>query len=136
MKYVASIAALVLLGGCSDTGAVKDAITDNLKDPGSAKFGEISIVEGVGGKFACASVNARNSLGGYTGEQQIKLRHMGADGWVWAGTPDEVDHQSCVTVITEWANDGDAEVEAEKAARDADAAAAKADAATPLEESK
>lgn len=134
MKYIVGITALVLLSGCSDSGAVRDAVTENLKDPASAKFGEISVVEGIGGKFACASVNARNSLGGYTGEQQIKLRHMGDDGWIWAGDPDETDHQYCVKVITEWANDGGAEAEAERAAREADALAA--DSATYLEESK
>lgn len=133
MRYVISITALLLLTGCSETGAVKDAITERLKDPSSAEFGEISIVEGVGGKLACATVNARNSFGGYTGEQQITLKHMGDAGWMWVGDATETSHESCVRIITTIANDGNAEAEAEKAARDADEAAAAADAQAEAE---
>lgn len=126
MKYVLSIAAILLLSGCSESGAVKDAITERLKDPGSAEFGDISVVDGAGGKYACATVNARNSFGGYTGEQQITLQHMGEAGWMWVGDATESSHESCVRIITTMANNDNAEAEAEQAARDAAAAGAEA----------
>lgn len=126
MKYPLSIAALFLLAGCSDSGAVKDAVTERLKDAGSAEFGEITIVDGVAGKFACASINARNSFGGYTGEQQITLTDLGGEGWVWVDEGAEVTHQSCVNIITQMANNDNAEADAEQAARDAREAGAEA----------
>lgn len=123
MKYVVSIVALLLLSGCSDTGAVKDAITEGLKDPTSAEFGEISIVDGVGGKFACATVNARNSFGGYTGDQQIMLQHHDAEGWTWAGEGTEQPHKSCVDFITSMAKDDGSEAAQDAAQAGAEAAA-------------
>lgn len=96
MKYVASFAALALLGGCSDNGAVTDAVKAGLKDPDSAEFGAIDIREGPGGKWACVTVNARNSFGGYTGDQQVKLKHTAGEGWQWVGEPAEISHASCV----------------------------------------
>lgn len=127
MKYVVSIVALVLLTGCSDTGAVKDAVTEGLIDADSAKFGEITIVNGDAGKFACATVNARNSFGGYTGDQQVMLKDEGSDGWAWMGEGSEQSHQSCVEFVTSL-SDVD---EAAQAA--ADAAAAGAEAAPPAQ---
>lgn len=112
MKHVVSVAALLLLSGCSDTSAVKDAVTDNLKDPGSVEFGEITIVDGAFGKLACATVNARNSFGGYTGEQQITLKHMAEAGWMWAGESPSGSHKGCVEFITDMANDDGSEAAA------------------------
>lgn len=42
----------------------------SLKDPDSAKFGNVMFVND---SKACVGVNAKNSLGGYTGEQQAML---------------------------------------------------------------
>lgn len=125
MKYPLGIAALVLLAGCSDSGAVKDAITEGLIDADSAKFGEITVVDGEGGKFACATVNARNSFGGYTGDQQVMLKDEGSDGWVWMGEGSEQSHQSCVDIATSLTDvDEAAQAAADAAAAGAEAAAA------------
>jgi hypothetical protein len=112
MKHVVSVAALLLLSGCSDTSAVKDAVKENLIDPGSVEFGEITIVDGAFGKLACATVNARNSFGGYTGEQQIMLKHMDEAGWMWAGESPSGSHEGCIRFITDMANDDGSEAAA------------------------
>lgn len=96
MKYKLSFAALALLAGCSDTGAVTDAVRSGLKDPASAEFGAIDIREGPGGKWACVTVNARNAFGGYTGDQQVKLTYVNGQGWQWVGEPAEISHESCI----------------------------------------
>jgi hypothetical protein len=46
-----------------DSGAEK-AVLASLRDPDSAKFGKFTLV---GQDRACLTVNARNSVGGYTG---------------------------------------------------------------------
>lgn len=53
----------------SDIEVVKRYVTESLKDPGSAKFGNIvgSISE-KGVASACGYVNATNSYGGYVGQ--------------------------------------------------------------------
>lgn len=112
MKYVVSIAALLLLSGCSDTSAVKNAVKENLVDPSSAEFGEITIVNGTFGKLACATVNARNSFGGYTGDQQITLKHMDEAGWMWVGESPSGSHEGCIRIITDMANDDGSEAAA------------------------
>lgn len=96
MKYLVSISALLLLSGCSDTGAVTNAVKAGLKDPDSAEFGAIDVREGPGGKWACVTVNARNSFGGYTGDQQVKLNYENGQGWQWVGEPAEISHESCM----------------------------------------
>lgn len=96
MKYIVSFAALALLAGCSDSSAARDAVKAGLKDPDSAEFGAIDVREGPGGKWACVTVNARNSFGGYTGDQQVKLTYVEGKGWQWFGDPAEISHESCV----------------------------------------
>jgi hypothetical protein len=52
-----------------------------LKDPDSAKFGEFKIVDGTDGKYACQVVNAKNSMGGYTGDQIATLTKNDKGEW-------------------------------------------------------
>ena len=96
MKQILTIAVLALLAGCSDTGAVTNAVKEGLKDPDSAEFGAIDFREGPGGKWACVTVNARNSFGGYTGDQQVKLTYADGQGWQWVGEPAEISHEDCI----------------------------------------
>ena len=49
----------------------KHVVLGSLKDPDSAKFGEMVLVDD--GKGACVEVNAKNGFGGYTGYQQAIL---------------------------------------------------------------
>lgn len=47
-------------------GAAKQQVLRNLKDPESARFGDVFIGRN---DFVCGMINAKNSFGGYTGEQ-------------------------------------------------------------------
>ena len=58
---------LILLCGCSEKHDAEEAVKLQLKDPDSAKFGNFTKVNEVGG---CLTVNSRNSMGGYVGDQQ------------------------------------------------------------------
>ncbi|PZO39889.1 MAG: hypothetical protein DCE92_03580 [Alphaproteobacteria bacterium] len=52
---------------------------DILKDPDSAKFGEVMVSDD--GRLSCAMVNAKNSMGGYTGESALTLQKTDAGEW-------------------------------------------------------
>ena len=83
-----------LLSACSD-GAVKEAIKDRLIDPESVQFGRITFSPG--GNDACAEVNAKNRMGGYTGRKQVQLRKLDGD-WDWVSDSEE-SHTDCVERI-------------------------------------
>lgn len=54
----------------SQEAAVKASVTGTLKDPESARFGTIAASkDGTGTITVCGLVNAKNSFGGYTGNQ-------------------------------------------------------------------
>jgi hypothetical protein len=85
---------------------LKNTVKATLKDPGSALFGEITLGEKfsayntetkklVEGRFACLSVNAKNSFGGYTGEQHWLLTQ--SSGGPWQIGFDYASHSKCVT---------------------------------------
>lgn len=78
MKRMIVLAALAMLGGCGEEKAAQQAVLEVLKDPDSAKFGEFYYNSDT--KKACLSVNAKNSMGGYTGEKQVLLVN-GEMGW-------------------------------------------------------
>lgn len=63
------LALLFLMTGCGKPSEVKKVVLQNLKDPDSVKWGqEFSYMH-----FACVVVNAKNSLGGYTGDRSAWL---------------------------------------------------------------
>lgn len=70
-------------------------VLEGLKDSDSAKFGEITIVDGIG---ACATVNAKNALGGYNGYQQAIVKDWGVTGWMLAGILD-TNHELCIDAL-------------------------------------
>lgn len=96
MKYISTLAlSLVLLAGCDGIGGgaeseAKKAVLASLKDPDSAKFGQFTLVNE---EHACLTVNARNSFGGYTGDEQALLTKFG-DKWSVRITSGS--HESCV----------------------------------------
>lgn len=45
----------------------KQAVTDRLRDPGSAQFKKVRIVPYHQGKVVCGEVNSKNAYGGYVG---------------------------------------------------------------------
>lgn len=117
MKRLILLGALALTGGCSEQRAVEDAVKEFLNDPESAKFGEITIVENADGKEACATTNAKNRMGGYTGNKQITLSYndklqkwSAINGW-------NISHAMCVDIISD--EQEDTEGVSETAAQDA-----------------
>lgn len=69
---------VALTAGCGQQGAVEDAIKEQLKDPGSAKFRTVLISKRE--DRACAIWNAKNSMGGY-GEWTVTELEKGYSGW-------------------------------------------------------
>jgi hypothetical protein len=65
VKFFCSLIFLILLGGCSQDGSLQKSIISVLKDPDSARFGDVKYFK----DYACYEVNAKNSMGGYTGRQ-------------------------------------------------------------------
>ncbi|MFI8480655.1 hypothetical protein ACIGCM_08805 [Pseudomonas sp. NPDC078700] len=52
----------------------KATVVSKLKDPESARFGEIWAMQGTNGKRSvCGYVNAKNSYGGYTGQKMFSV---------------------------------------------------------------
>ncbi len=52
----------------------KEKVTSQLKDPESARYGEIWALNGSNGhRTVCGYVNAKNSYGGYTGEKTFTI---------------------------------------------------------------
>ena len=93
MKIGLVLVALLNIAGCSgNESAAKKAVTANLKDPDSAQFGKFTKF---GSNTACLSVNAKNSLGGYTGEQQALLVEL-KSGWVVINISKE-SHDQCIS---------------------------------------
>lgn len=85
----------LLISACSnspETDAQK-AVLSRLTDPDSAKFGEFTIANE---HSACLGVNAKNKLGGYTGEQQALLIR-GPIGWEVADIS-RVDQTTCLSI--------------------------------------
>lgn len=65
-------------------GLIEKAVRATLKDPDSAKFGDIRAgVSGTGSTNVCGLVNAKNSFGGYVGQQPFTATLT---------TPDRVEH--------------------------------------------
>lgn len=83
----------LFLSACNDESDAKKAVLGSLKDPDSAKFGKFTQVN----EFACLTVNARNSMGGYTGDQQATLNQIDKE-WIVARI-EETSHDSCVLII-------------------------------------
>jgi hypothetical protein len=64
-KAVIAAYLLITLASCAgEESAAKKALAQSLKDPDSAKFGDVRLI---GKNGACIPVNAKNSFGGYSG---------------------------------------------------------------------
>jgi len=69
--------------------AVESGVRAGLKDPGSAIFGSMAAAAGQHGQFVvCGYVNAKNSFGGYTGDQLFIAKRVD-DVFVTLGTADD-----------------------------------------------
>lgn len=91
-KIAPVIVVCLLLAGCGgDEAEAKKAILACLKDPDSAKFGDFTQV---GDKYICMTVNSKNSMGGYTGDQQA-VAMKSEDEWHCVGVND-ISQESCI----------------------------------------
>lgn len=97
MKRMIVLAALAMLGGCGEEKAAQQAVLEVLKDPDSAKFGEFYYNSDT--KKACLGVNAKNSMGGYTGEKQALLTN-GESGWEYIYAS-ELSHDDCKEIAAD-----------------------------------
>jgi len=75
---LAFTAGLTLVGCNSDQRAAERAVRENLKDPESARFGDFYYNKKT--HKGCLAVNAKNSMGGYTGDQLAYVEKTD-EGW-------------------------------------------------------
>jgi len=78
MKKYILIASLTLAGCGGLQKGAEEAVRANLRDPESARFGNFYFNEKT--KKGCLTVNAKNSMGGYTGDQQAHVQKTD-EGW-------------------------------------------------------
>jgi hypothetical protein len=97
-KAVLAIGCCCLAAACGDESAAQKAVRASLKDPDSAKFGKFTLAKKGNDQMACLTVNAKNSMGGYTGDREAALMKAG-DEWQVI-TINELDHWRCVNVIS------------------------------------
>ena len=105
MKYLPLVGA-VALAACSNTSAIEDAVRENLVDPDSAKFGKVvEFTKKGGGQMACVMVNAKNRMGGYTGEEAFLLMRDEEGNWTSLGSGGEL--LNCAHWVIEFKGDNE-----------------------------
>lgn len=112
MKVLALVLIAISMVGCdikpfgigkpTEEETLQAFVRANLKDPDSAKFGQFTSrtenAAGVSENAACLTVNARNSLGGYTGDQQaLLLKEKGI--WRLVSISMET-HENCIETMS------------------------------------
>lgn len=86
MKKLVLFGMLAMLSACDgNRSGAEEAVRNVLKDPDSAKFGDFYYNEKT--KNGCLAVNSKNSMGGYTGEQQAYVTKT-EKGWEYNGIAD------------------------------------------------
>lgn len=97
---MAAVALLALLGACNrNRNGAEEVVRAALKDPESARFGEFYFNDKT--QKGCLAVNAKNSLGGYTGEQQAYVEKT-QSGWEEEGIA-EIPQSSCREIFADQA---------------------------------
>lgn len=100
-RLLAILAAVTTLAGCaSDRHGAEEEVKRNLKDPESAQFGDFYYNPTT--KKACLMVNAKNSMGGYTGDSAILLKKADK-GWEYVSDNDTY-FDTCKTVLADKAD--------------------------------
>lgn len=84
------------IGQPTEEEKLQAVVRVSLKDPDSAKFGQVTVVKE---SNACVAVNAKNSLGGYTGEQQAFL--VKTNGLWQVISIDQMAHERCIEVMSQ-----------------------------------
>lgn len=93
LRVMLALACIAPLTGCSGKSGAEAAVRERLKDPESARFGDFYYNAET--KRGCLTVNARNTMGGYVGDQQAHVERT-AEGWVVPDIADEY-HDTCGT---------------------------------------
>lgn len=105
MKFAVIALMIISMSGCGDNlglgpfteeGKMQAAVIASLNDPDSAKFGKMTQVDE---SNACLTVNAKNAMGGYTGDQQAYLTKSKSK-WTVLQINGDLDHEGCITVMT------------------------------------
>lgn len=85
----------LLLTACGAESEIKKVVLANLKDPDSAKFGKFTLIDD---RNACLTVNAKNSMGGYTGNyQEFAIKNDGE----WVSIHLDVSHDTCIDIANQ-----------------------------------
>lgn len=101
MKKIILFCLALSLSACGN-GDIKDVVKAHLKDPDSAKFGQIDIIKGKDVQIAVVTVNAKNSYGGYVGEKQAMLGRGKGTGMKWDFHKfEDLSHEDCVKIAKE-----------------------------------
>lgn len=89
----------IFVAACGQESAVQKVVRESLIDPGSAKFGKSTFTKGAKGEsYACLTVNSKNRMGGYTGDQQAVLVKSKDEDWMVVGTQ-PMTHDQCVEFV-------------------------------------
>lgn len=102
IRYFGVAFSTLALVGCGPEREIKKAVEESLIDPESVRYGDIIVyTDDEGEEQACAMVNARNRMGGYTGEQMVNLYKSDEGDWVSLGQGMEgMDCASYVEAVT------------------------------------
>lgn len=98
LRVMLTLACVASLTGCdTNKGGAEAAVREEMTGPDSAKFGAFDYDEKT--KRGCLTVNARNKMGGYTGDQQAYVERT-ERGWGTQGIG-AVSRESCRKVHIE-----------------------------------
>lgn len=101
LRLLAIMAAAATLTACTnDRRGAEEEVRRNLKDPESAQFGDFYYNPTT--KKACLMVNAKNSMGGYTGDSAIVLKKAD-EGWEYVSDNDTY-FDTCKTALADKAD--------------------------------
>lgn len=96
------LALLACSGG--DEEEAKQAVLIILKDPDSAKFGQLTIVSAKKYEMACLSVNVRNTFDNHEENKQALLGRVKGEKWE-AKYLSDVSHEQCVELVRKYLKD-------------------------------
>ena len=85
-KTLALSASLAMAACSSNQHSAEEAVRQSLKDPESARFGAFYYNSTT--KKACLTTNAKNEMGGYTGNKEVHLTRDDS-GWTYVGDEEE-----------------------------------------------
>lgn len=71
LRMAMALACVASLAACSSRSGAEEVVRQNLKDPDTARFGDFYFNDKT--QKGCLTVNAKNSMGGYTGDQQASV---------------------------------------------------------------